>query len=114
MRRLLVALLVVVGLGACGGGGSGSHPAVGPLGVLVADFAFQPSTLKVHVGDTVTWTFDQPDAPHNVVSLSGPASFNSGAPKGSGRWAFRFTAPGTYTYICLVHPAMKGTVTVTP
>jgi plastocyanin len=24
----------------------------------------------------------------------------------------RFTAPGTYTYYCLIHPFMKGTVTV--
>ena len=28
--------------------------------------------------------------------------------------AVTFSAPGTYTFYCMIHPFMKGTVTVTP
>lgn len=27
---------------------------------------------------------------------------------------FTFTAPGTYHYVCLLHPFMQGTIVVTP
>lgn len=107
---------VVVACSACGGGSAsgGTTAPPAPNTVRVADFAFQPDHLTVHVGDTVTWDFRQRDAPHNVVSLSGPASFNSGAPQGQGTYKYTFNQAGTYIYDCLVHPNMKGTVTVTP
>jgi plastocyanin len=123
-RRVLLAALIagaallaalIAGAALLAGCGTGGHKAaVPPDGVLVADFAFTPSTLTVHAGDTVTWTFDQPDAPHNVYSTSGPVHFESGTPEGKGTYRFRFTAPGTYDYICQVHPNMHGTVVVTP
>jgi plastocyanin len=62
----------------------------------------------------VTWEFHQPDAPHNVVSLSGPSAFNSGVPQGHGTFQYTFNATGTYTYDCQVHPNMTGTIIVTP
>ena len=41
---------------------------------------------------------------------------NSGAfgasPKGPGKYALKFSKPGTYTVLCLLHPGMKQTVTV--
>ena len=82
--------------------------------MLVANFSFTPATLTVTTGTTVTWRFDQPSAPHNVVSLATPPVFNSGTPKGTGTYSFTFTAPGTYDYVCQVHPSMRGTVVVTP
>jgi plastocyanin len=82
--------------------------------VLVANFSFSPQAMTVAVGTTVTWTFEQPEAPHNVVSLSLPVVFNSGTPRGRGTFRFTFTRPGTYAYICQVHPYMRGTVVVTP
>ena len=65
-------------------------------------------------GATVTWHFDQASSPHNVVSLSTPEAFNSGTPKGKGTYSFTFTTPGTYPYLCQVHPTMRGTIVVTP
>jgi plastocyanin len=29
-------------------------------------------------------------------------------------WSVTFTKPGTYTYVCLLHPAQVGTVIVHP
>jgi plastocyanin len=102
-------------LGACGGSGKPSPAAPPPPNaVRVENFAFSPDTITVHVGATVTWLIHEPGAPHNVVSLSGVESFNSGAPVGSGRFAYTFRQPGTTTYQCLVHPSMRGTVVVTP
>ncbi len=115
-RLVLSLLLVPLVLGAaCGGSGSSSPPTtLGPNDVEVANFAFTPSTLTVKAGTTVTWYFNQPSAPHNVVSLSTPQLFNSGTPKGKGTFSFTFTAPGTYPYLCQVHPTMRGTIVVTP
>jgi plastocyanin len=114
---VLPAVAVVVALGIAGCGGSSPSPgraALGPDDVEVANFAFTPATLTVKAGTTVTWHFDQPSAPHNVVSLSTPALFNSGTPKGRGTYSFTFTTPGTYPYLCQVHTTMRGTIVVTP
>jgi plastocyanin len=108
---LLACVLLACVLPACSSGG-GSTP-VYPNEVKVADFAFTPATLTVAVGQKVTWVFDQPDAPHNVYSTSGPTQLNSGTPQGNGTWAYTFTTPGTYHYICQVHPNMHGTIIVT-
>ena len=107
---VLAPVVVVAG---CGGS---SAPAVAPAAdhVRVADFAFTPGTITVHAGDSVTWDFAQPEAPHNVAVNEGSDQFTSGAPKGNGSFTHRFTQAGTFHYICVVHPSMKGTVTVTP
>jgi plastocyanin len=112
---LLASALAVTGLLAgCGGGSSSAAPTLGPNDVLVANFSFTPATLTVKAGTTVTWRFDQPSAPHNVVSLATPPVFNSGTPTGTGTFSFTFTTPGTYPYVCQIHPSMRGTVVVTP
>lgn len=113
--RTIMLVVAVTGSAALAGCGSGSSPAVaaGPDHVAVANFAFSPSSLTVHVGDTVTWDFDQPDAPHNVANGSGADQFASGAPQGHGHFSHRFTQAGTFAYICVVHPSMRGSVTVT-
>jgi amicyanin len=111
-----VLVLLLAALVGCSGSGSGSSApstTLGPNDVEVANFSFRPSTLTVKVGTTVTWYFNQPSAPHNVFSLSTPAVFNSGTPKGTGTYSFTFTTPGTYPYICQVHPFMRGTIIVT-
>jgi len=111
---LLAVVVVPVLLASCGGASSSPATPPVPNTVTVADFAYSPDSITVHVGDTVTWAFHQPEAPHNVVALTGPVLFNSGAPQGKGTFAVPFTQPGTYTYICQVHPTMKGTVIVNP
>src|SRR5579871_1832079 len=112
---LSLLLLPMAFVAACSGSGASGPPTtLGPNDVEVANFAFTPSTLTVKVGTTVTWHFNQPSAPHNVVSLSTPQLFNSGTPKGTGTFSFTFTTPGTYPYLCQVHPTMRGTIVVTP
>jgi plastocyanin len=70
-------------------------------------YRFSPSTLTVGTGDTVAWT-NNGAQPHDVTG-SGLASGTLQPGQG---YSHTFTSPGTYSYICSIHPFMKGTVTV--
>jgi plastocyanin len=125
--------------------------------------AFFPSSVKVHAGDSVTWTLAgfhvinfpkkgdappplaAPDPAHpatnvldaagapfwfngqgtpvipSIVSLgsgsgkpyTGAAAVGSGIPLGKPKpFVVKFPKAGSYTYFCVIHPGMKGTVTV--
>ena len=82
-----------------------------PTSVIIKDFAFSPPTLTVREGETVTWTND--DGVDHTVSAT-DRSFTSQELQQGAAFEFTFTAPGTHTYICALHPEMTATVTVTP
>ncbi|HSW42773.1 MAG TPA: plastocyanin/azurin family copper-binding protein [Patescibacteria group bacterium] len=86
-------------------------PAPSTNDVEIAGFAFGPAALRVPVGTEVTWTNSDP-TPHTVTADSG--SFASPTLDAGGAFAFRFDAAGTYSYICQIHPSMKGSVVVAP
>jgi plastocyanin len=77
--------------------------------VQVKDFMFEPMSLTVAVGSTVTWS-NLDDEPHTVVSDTG--LFRSGALDTAGTFSFRFDKPGTYHFTCSIHPRMVGTIVV--
>ena len=77
--------------------------------VAVLDGSFSPATLTVTAGDTVTWT-NEDDSPHTVTS----ATFDSGNLEAGATFAFTFTEPGTYAYICSYHDEMQATIVVEP
>jgi plastocyanin len=79
--------------------------------VLAKDFMFAPTSLTIKAGSTVTWT-NHDDEPHTVVSDAG--LFRSGALDTNQSFSFRFEKPGTYHYLCSIHPRMVGTVIVQP
>ncbi len=80
-------------------------------GVSISNFSFQPQSLQVKVGSTVTWTNNDSTA-HTVTSDTGV--FDSGTLAVGSTFAFTFTQPGTYTYHCNIHPSMTGTIVVVP
>lgn len=81
--------------------------------VQVVDNAFEPATVTIAAGSSVSWTWDGTSAPHNVVADD--ASFDSGDPDATGNYSYTFPEAGTFTYACDVHKSlgMTGTVTVT-
>jgi plastocyanin len=79
--------------------------------VDMSNYAFAPATITVHVGDSITWT-NHDQAPHNVVTTKAPASIDSPMLSNGKSWSYTFTTPGTYSYICGVHPDMHATVIV--
>jgi amicyanin len=82
----------------------------GGTAVSISDFKFNPATLTVPVGATVTWT-NKDEEPHTIAAKDG--SFHSPGMDTNGTYSFTFTTPGSYDYICSIHPFMTGTVVVT-
>lgn len=77
--------------------------------VTVQNFAYNPASITVQVGDTVTWT-NQDAVPHTVTADDG--SFDQPLNASGGTATITFTKPGTFTYHCTIHPSMHGTVVV--
>ncbi len=77
--------------------------------VKIDNFSFTPQSLTVHPGTTVTW-INKDDVPHTVTSNE--KKFKSPALDTDERFTFTFSAPGTYSYYCSVHPHMTGKIIV--
>jgi plastocyanin len=112
----LLALLVTGATLACGGDDS-TDPGDGTgngndVTVSVVNNDFNPSTVSVPVGSTVTWQWNSSGVTHNVTfEDQAPGSGNLA----TGTFPRTFTATGDYAYICTIHVAegMAGTVSVT-
>lgn len=77
--------------------------------VTIQGFAFNPTPLTVNVGDTVTWT-NMDTAPHNATADNG--GFKTADMQQGQSASVTVTTPGTYSYICTIHPNMKATLIV--
>lgn len=81
----------------------------GATRITVVDDEFQPATITVTAGTTVTWA-SQGRTPHTITAKDG--SFDVTIARGS-TFTHVFHRPGTYPYRCDFHPGMTGTVVVT-
>ena len=81
--------------------------AAGPGSVSIVDYSFSPGTISVNVGDTVTWT-NSGKQPHNATG----SGISTGTLKTGQSGSHTFTKAGTFSYICSIHPFMKGAVVV--
>lgn len=106
------------GYGGGGGGGAGG----GPVGSVTAGPGIQfvsghngstnAAVDTIPIGGTVTWTWTG-SLPHSVQSVGSQSFASSSTMTGSGTYAVRFDAPGTYQYDCAVHgQLMTGTIVV--
>lgn len=84
--------------------------AAAPVAAAIRAMKFDPADLTVAPGTTVTWTNDD-DVPHTVSSMHGGPLASKNLAKGD-TYSYTFDTPGTYMYVCNIHPDMKGTVTV--
>jgi len=82
-------------------------PVVGATSVQLRDNRFHPPVIQITQGQTVTWSFDDGDTPHNVTGKG----WRSGN-QASGKFTHTFTAPGSYRYSCTLHIGMNGRVDV--
>jgi plastocyanin len=86
------------------------HAAASSGSVTIKNFAFSPKSISINVGDTVTWTNEDP-VRHNAISDAGV--WDSGTLNKGNSFSKRFTTAGTYKYTCTFHPTtMHGTVIV--
>jgi plastocyanin len=112
-RLILVALagLLALALGACGtSGATTTAPAAedGEPTVAIQDLAYTPERLTVPAGATVTWVWRDGAIAHDVKG----DGFRSQV-MAEGTFRHRFDQPGTYDYVCTLHPNMTGTIEVT-
>jgi plastocyanin len=77
--------------------------------VVMKNFDFSPMMLAVKAGTTVTWK-NMDGEPHTVVSPDGV--FRSHALDQGDTFTFKFDKPGTYKYICSIHPKMMAAIVV--
>ncbi len=130
-RTAIVGFIALASLAACsaytasgpyGGGTGGGQRGGGPVGAVTLGPGIQfvsshngsqnSAVDTIPVGGTVTWTWTG-SLPHSVQSVGSSSFSSSGLKTGSGTYAVRFTAPGTYQYDCAVHgTAMTGTIVV--
>jgi plastocyanin len=111
MRSVLAAVVLgaVVGSGLAGGVlvARAQTPATA---VSIHNFTFNPQTVTVKAGTTVTWT-NEDDIPHGIAATNN-AFKRSPALDTDDHYSFTFTTPGTYQYFCYLHPHMTGTIVV--
>jgi plastocyanin len=95
---------------AAGGSTAAAAPAEA-VTVQVKNMQFTPDTVTVKAGGTVTWNFAD-RFPHAVQGIGDSAMGIDSPIFNTGKWSHTFTVPGTYRYLCPLHPDMHGTVTV--
>ncbi len=113
------------GGGSSGGGkypeeGGASSPAAGgstgPGSVQLTGFKFEPATMTVTAGSSLTFTNDDTIGHTVVIGENGtPAAGQTPQPVDPGKTvSMAFGTAGTIKLTCTIHPAMSMTVIVTP
>ena len=97
-------------IGALAGPGHQATAQSSPTIVHIKDFKFIPATLTIKAGTTVKFINDDTDA-HTATAVG--KAFDSGGLDTNDSWTHTFSQPGSYSYICAVHPYMKGVINVT-
>ena len=111
-----IAWLASAGIWGAGGmmggmmGMMGAGPTAPPgTSVTMAGARFTPATISIHAGGTIRW-FNDDAMPHTVTASD--QAWDSGYLAPGGSFERRFDHPGSYSYACLYHAWMTGTVVV--
>lgn len=111
---VIATLTLSVALAACGGGagkqsGAAAAPApkAGGTTIDMVDLAFEPRSLTIERGQTVTF-HNSGKVTHNAKGKD----FFSRVVEPGGSYSHTFERAGSFAYVCTFHPGMDGTVTV--
>jgi plastocyanin len=99
----------VISLAAIRRAGESAAQAGSSADVNISGFAFAPNTITVAPGKPVTW-LNGDGSPHQIT-ITSTKERSPIVTKGQ-RTTVTFGTPGTYDYICGLHPSMKATVEV--
>jgi plastocyanin len=113
---VLALAFALVGIGAAllGNASGATANAV----VKIVDFRFVPGELTIPEGGTVRWVWSSRNKkPHDVYLAAAPAgvrkgSYSSRRAVKNAEFKRTFKTPGTYDFLCSVHPGMHLEVTV--
>ncbi len=102
---MLIATVVAAG---CGGTGT-SEPVATTKVSMAKSYRFDPNTIEIKAGETVTWTNN--DNFTHTVKVDGQGDHKVGRGDSA---SITFDNPGRYHYVCTLHSKdMSGTVIVT-
>ena len=73
--------------------------------VTISNFAFQPASLTISAGDSVTFVNE------DSATDTGGAWDTGRLARGQSR-TFTFNAAGSFNYFCAIHPSMTATLTI--
>ena len=124
-KLIAVAMVAVLALSGAAATAAEAPPAKKPKGkpkeVSVADFYFGPEKLTLKAGQSVNWVWAESNTyPHDVHLKSGPKNLKQKKTYSTKTTAVtnaefekQFTTPGTYKFICTIHPTqMHMTIVV--
>jgi plastocyanin len=87
--------------------------------VSISNYAWAPAQVHIDLDEKVTWDWLGPDLAHSVTGSSANARQwdsdpNTDAPshRPGFSYAIQFTQPGAYTFLCKLHPFVRGEVVV--
>jgi plastocyanin len=118
---VVVAVFALSGAAATAAKAPQAKPKSKPKEVAVADFYFGPEKLTLKKGQSVDWVWAETNTyPHDVHLKSGPKGLKGKASYSTKTTAVSdaefektFTTPGTYHFICTIHPTqMRMTIVV--
>jgi plastocyanin len=118
---VVVAALALSGATAAAANAPAKKPGSKPKEVSVADFYFGPEKLTLKKGQAVNWVWSEANTyPHDVHLKSGPKALKQKGTYSTKTTAVTnaefektFTTPGTYKFICTIHPTeMHMTIVV--
>ncbi|MBS1845306.1 MAG: cupredoxin domain-containing protein [Actinobacteria bacterium] len=125
MRALRIVTIAVVALALSGTAATAANAPQKskskPKEVSVADFYFGPEKVTLKEGQSINWVWAEANTyPHDVHLKSGPKALKGKASYSTKTTAVTnaefektFTTPGTYKFICTIHPTqMHMTVVV--
>jgi plastocyanin len=118
---VVVAAFALSGAAAAAANAPAAKPKSKPKEVSVADFYFGPEKLTLKQGQSVNWVWAEANTyPHDVHLKSGPKGLRQKKTYSTRTTAVTdaefektFTTPGTYHFICTIHPTqMHMTIVV--
>lgn len=122
LLRTAVAACCVVAVALSGVTAAAAQaPKKPPVKVTVNDFYFAPTAVSIKKGRAVKWVWSSYNTyPHDVHLKQGPKALKNKSRFSTTTTAVTdahfqrtFEVPGTYKFICTVHPSeMKMTITV--
>jgi len=86
--------------------GQVNEPAEVPVEII--NIKFNPQSLSINKGTTVIWTNN--DSMQHTVTAND--NFDSGILAKGQSFSHKFDTAGTFDYICIIHPNMKGQIIV--
>ncbi len=106
LRRAAIAMIIAVAVTASA---SCTRRATRSYVITMATVGFQPAELVVDRGDTIVWK-NEDIIPHTATARDG--SWDSKSIDAGASWRYVADKSGRYSYYCVFHPNMQGTIEV--